>query len=89
MRFALGELGTNNGGVIMRKHNYHHLVREWIKTGLTIEMLFYYGLKVVEMVMKLSDLVSFYSITSTNVHVSTLLPSLDRKVRTEAGPVDF
>ncbi|OKY74220.1 MAG: hypothetical protein BM485_10615 [Desulfobulbaceae bacterium DB1] len=73
----------------MKKHNYHHLVRESIKTGSAVAKLLYYGLKVVEIVMKLSDLVSFYLIIPRNMHASPLLPSMDRKIRTEARPVDF
>ena len=61
MRYALGELGTNDGGIIMEKHNYHHLVREWCKTIFNVVNLIHFVGKVVELIVKLSDLVSFYS----------------------------
>lgn len=45
----------------IKHHNYHHLVREWCKTAISVARLAYIVFKVVEQIAKLSDLVSFYS----------------------------
>ncbi len=42
-------------------HNYHHLVREWCKTIVSVVKTLHVVGKVVEWIVKLSDLVSFYS----------------------------
>lgn len=44
-----------------KKHNYHHLVREWCKTAFSVVKLAYFATKVVELIVKLSDLVSLYT----------------------------
>ena len=45
----------------IKYHNYHHLVREWCKTAFSVARLAYIAFKVVEQIVKLSDLVSFYT----------------------------
>lgn len=44
-----------------KHHNFHHLVREWCKTAFSVARLAYIASKVIEQIMKLLDLVSFYT----------------------------
>ena len=41
-------------------HNYHHLVRKWCQTGVDVAFCLYYVGRLVEQIVKLLDLVSFY-----------------------------
>lgn len=54
-----------------KHHNFHHLVREWCRTIFSVAKVVYFASKVVELIVKLLDLVSFYTNRENHRNVLT------------------